>query len=56
MEERERKERWMYAPTGVVDDLFHDSADVAVAFRKVEVAESGGLLVVVGVRFELIKR
>lgn len=46
----------MYAPTGVVDDLFDDSADVAVALRKVEVTESGRLLVVVGVRFELIKQ
>jgi hypothetical protein len=39
----------MYAPTGVVDDLFDDSANVAVALCKVEVTESGGLLVVVGV-------
>ena len=39
-----------------MDDFFDDSADVAVALRKVEVTESGGLLVVVGVRFELIKR
>lgn len=38
--------------TGIVDDLFDDSADVAVALCKVEVTESGGLLVVVGVRFE----
>ena len=39
----------MYAPTGVVDDLFYDSADVAVAFCKVEVTQTRGVLVVVGV-------
>jgi hypothetical protein len=47
--ERESRNGWMYAPTGVVDDLFDDSANVAVALCKVEVTESGGLLVVVGV-------
>jgi len=40
------------AATGVVDDLFDDSADVAVALCEVEVTQTGGLFVVVGVRFE----
>ena len=42
-----------YAPTGVVDDLLHNSLDVAIALREVEGAELRGGLVVVGVGFEL---
>jgi len=42
-----------YVPAGVVDDLLDHPADVAVALCKVEVAETGGVLVMVGVRLEL---
>ena len=38
-----------------MDDLLHDTLDVAVALRKVEGAELRRRLVVVGVRFELKK-
>ena len=41
-------------PAGVVDDLFHDTADVAIALGEVEVAQAGGVLVVMGVRLELL--
>jgi len=37
------------AAAGVVDDLLHYPADVAVTLCKVEVAQAGGVLVVVGV-------
>lgn len=43
----------MGSPSGVVDDLLHNSTDVAIALGKVEVAEAGGVLVVLGVRLEL---
>lgn len=36
-----------------MDDLLHNTADVAIALSKVEVPKAGGGLVVVGVRLEL---
>ena len=36
-----------------MDDLLHNSLDVAITLREVEGAELRGGLVVVGVRFEL---
>lgn len=39
--------------TWVVDDVFHDTADVAVTLREVEVAQLGGRLALMGVRLEL---
>ena len=39
--------------TWVVDDVFHDTAYVAIAFREVEVAQLGGRLALMGVRLEL---
>ena len=56
------RNRYMYAssyhagqhiPARVVDDLLHNTLNVAIAFREVEGAELGRGLVVVGVRFEL---
>jgi len=35
--------------TSIVDDLLHNSADVTVTLSKIEVTETGGILVVVGV-------
>lgn len=40
------------APTRIVDDLGYDSLEVAVALAKVEAAEPGRALAVVGVRLE----
>ena len=40
------------ATTGVVDDVLHDTTNVTIALGKVEVTQTGGVLVVVGVRFE----
>ena len=45
-----------YAPASVVDDLLHNTLDVAIALRKVEGAELRRRLVVVGVGFELDKQ
>ena len=42
-----------YVPASVVDDLLHNTLDVAIAFREVEGAELRRRLVVVGVGFEL---
>lgn len=42
-----------YAPASVVNDLLHNTPDVAIAFREVEGAELGRRLVVVGMRLEL---
>ena len=39
--------------TRVVNNLFHDAANVAIPLRIVEVAELGGCLVVMSVSFEL---
>lgn len=41
-----------YSPAGVVDDLADDTTDVTVLLSKVEVAETSGVLVVVGVGLE----
>lgn len=41
------------APARVVDDLLHNTLDVAIAFREVEGAELGRSLVVVRVGLEL---
>lgn len=41
------------SPARVVDDFLDDSANVAVALGKVEVAQTGGCFVEVGVRLEL---
>lgn len=38
-----------------MDDLLHNTTDVAIPLSEIEVAEAGGGLVVVGVRFELEK-
>lgn len=45
----------MYEPTSIVDDLLHNSADVAITLSEVEVTQTGGILVVVGVGGELKK-
>ena len=39
-----------------MDDLLHNTTDVAIPLSEVEVAEAGWGLVVVGVRFELENR
>lgn len=39
-----------------MDDLFDYSADVTVAFCIVEITQTGGLFVVMGVRFELANK
>ena len=36
-----------------MDDVFYNTADVAIALSKVEVAETSRVFVVVGMRFEL---
>ena len=43
------------SPASVVDDILHDTTDVAILLGIVEVTEAGGGLVVVGVCFELKK-
>ena len=42
-----------HAPASIVDDLLHNTPDVAIALREVEGAELSRRLVVVGVRLEL---
>lgn len=42
----------LYSPASVVDDLAHNTTDVTVLLGKVEVTETSGVLVVVGVGLE----
>lgn len=42
-------------PARVVDDLLHDSTDVAISLGEVEGTETSGSLVEMGVGFELDK-
>ena len=46
---------WIHAnaPASIVDDLLHNTPNVAVTLREVEGTELGRRLVVVGVRLEL---
>ena len=43
-------------PTGIMDDVFNYSTDVAVTFCKIEITQTGRFFVVMGVRFELEDR
>jgi len=45
-----------HRPASIVNDFFHYSADVAVAFGKVKGSESCGSLVVVGMGLKLVVR
>ena len=42
--------------TSVVDDLLDDSANVAIALSEIEITQTCGIFVVVGMRFELVGR
>ena len=42
-----------YTPARVMDDFFYDATDITVALSEVEVAQTGGCLVVVRMRLEL---
>ena len=39
-----------------MDDVLHNTPDVAIALREVEVAQTGGRFIVMGMRLELDKR
>ena len=46
----------LHAPASIVDDLLHNTLDVAIALREVKGAELRRGLVVVGVGFELLRQ